>query len=125
MYDASIVGYHSSAEQWPEAKFYLSDMARNINITNPRQVAGNDTLIPVRNNPLDNSGVIKSGRLRDESRDRISKGRRESTMGEERVKDPATGQIYTMPVDKYDPTVGGYRNPKRPNEILVLTKPGE
>ncbi|MDA8161470.1 MAG: hypothetical protein M0022_00980 [Desulfobacteraceae bacterium] len=57
--------------------------------------------------------------------DRISKEHREGTMGQERLKDPETGRIYTMPLNKYDPTAGGYRNPKRPDELLVPTKPVE
>lgn len=125
MYDASLTGFQSAERQWPETRIYLSEMARTIRITNPRQVAGNDTLIPARNNPLDNSGVIASGKLRDESQARISKGRREGNTGYERVKDPTTGQVYTMPLTNYDPAIGGYRNPKRPNEALVPTKPGE
>jgi hypothetical protein len=46
-------------------------------------------------------------------------------MGVERVKDPATGQIYDMPIHNYDATMGGYRNPSRPGEILVPAIPGE
>jgi len=125
MYDASLTGFQAPQGRWPVAKFYLSDMARAIKVTNPRQVAGNDAIIPARNNPLDNSGVIASGRLRDESMDRISKGRREGNTGYERVKDPSTGEVYTMPLNNYDPTIGGYRNPKRPGEALVPTRPGE
>ena len=43
----------------------------------------------------------------------------------ERVKDPQTGQVYEMPLESYDGTVDGYRNPKRPTEILQKTEPGE
>ena len=125
MYNAFIGGYHSVATEWPHSKFYLSEMERSISIINPRQVAGNDTLIPAQNHPLDNSGIIESGKLRGESMDRISKERREGTMGQKRLKDPETGQIYTMPLNKYDPAAGGYRNPKRPDELLVPTEPGE
>ena len=41
------------------------------------------------------------------------------------LKDPQTGQVYEMPLEAYDGTVGGYRNPRRPNEILQRTVPGE
>jgi hypothetical protein len=46
-------------------------------------------------------------------------------MGIERVKDPATGRIYDMPTSRYDPTLGGYRNPYDPTQVLVPTEPGE
>lgn len=125
IYDASLSGYQAGADIWPSSKSYLSAMANRITIINPRQIAGNDTLIPVRNHPLDNSGIIESGRLRDESRDRISKKTREGIMGQERVKDSRTGEVFNMPLSSYDSAVGGYRNPKRPDELLVPTAPGE
>lgn len=125
MFDASVNGYHASLNAWQNSRVYLQSMSNRIIITNPRQIAGNDTLIPVKNNPLDNSGIIESGRMRDASRDRISKKQREATMGQERMKDPYTGKIYNMPNTAYDPAVGGYRNPNRPGELLTPTKPGE
>jgi hypothetical protein len=125
IYDASLSGYQAGAETWARSKAGLAAMANRIAIINPRQIAGNDTLIPVRNRPLDNSGIIGSGRLRDESRDRISKKTREGIMGQERVKDPSTGEVFTMPLNSYDAAAGGYRNPRRPDELLVPTVPGE
>lgn len=124
-YDAMLLGYHALQAEWPLARTYLPQVARSIAIHNLRQVAGNDQLIPVRNNPLDNSGLIESWRQKGLSEDRISKARREGTSGYERVKDPQTGRIYEMPLESYDGTVGGYRNPMRPNEILQKTHPGE
>ena len=125
MYDASLSGYQATATMWPTSKLYRSAMANRIAIINPRQIAGNDTLIPVRNNPLDNSGIIASGRLRDESHDRVSKKTREWIMGQERVKDSRTGEVFSMPLSSYDAAAGGYRNPKRPTELLTPTAPGE
>jgi hypothetical protein len=125
VYDASVSGYQASADSWSRAKAYLPAIANRIVIINPRQLAGNDTLIPVKNRPLDNRGTIESGRLRSESQDRISKKTREGIMGQERVKDPGTGEVFDMPLNRYDPTVGGYRNPRRPDELLVPTVPGE
>lgn len=115
----------SNTGERSQAKGHLSSMANRITIINMRQIAGSDTLIPAKNRLFDNSGVIESGRLRDESRDRISKKTREGIMGQERVKDRATGEIYNMPLNNYDPAVGGYRNPKRPDEVLIPTTPGE
>jgi hypothetical protein len=46
-------------------------------------------------------------------------------MGYERMKDPVTGKIHHMPFETYDGAKGGYRNPERPDELLVKPKPGE
>ena len=125
MYDATVLGYHAGRAQWPLARTYLPEVARSIAIYNTRSVAGNDTLIPARNNPLDNSQLIESWRQKGVSEDRIGKARREGTSGYERVIDPQSGRVYEMPLESYDGTVGGYRNPVRPSEILQKTEPGE
>jgi hypothetical protein len=44
-------------------------------------------------------------------------------MDYERVKDPEPGRIYEMPLEAWDDTIGGYRNPVRPTEILQKTEP--
>jgi hypothetical protein len=38
---------------------------------------------------------------------------------------PTTGDHYYMRLEAYDGTVGGYRDPKYPTEILKPTQPGE
>lgn len=40
-------------------------------------------------------------------------------MGYELMASPGTGRKYEMPLELYDATIGGYRNPDRPNEKLV------
>jgi hypothetical protein len=124
-YDAVLRGYHAAVLRWPEAQLFLAEVARSVAITNPRKVAGNDQLVPAKNRPLDSSGLLESWRQKRLSEDRISKATREGTMGYERVKDTRTGDVYEMPLEAYDGTVGGYRNPKRPAEILARTRPGE
>ena len=123
LYDAIIIGYQAPASDWPRARTFLPAISRSITITNTRQVAGNDRLIPVRNNPLDNSGLIESWRQKGISESRISQARREGTMGYERMKDPVTGKVYHMPFETYDGAKGGYRNPERPHELLVKPRP--
>ena len=120
-----MLGYQAPVASFDEAKLWLAPIARSIIITNPRQVAGNDTLVAPRNNPLDNSSLIESWRQKGLSEARISQARREATMGYERAKDPETGRIYEMPLETWDGTAGGYRNPQRPTEILQPTEPGE
>ena len=124
-FDAFMLGYQAPADHFDDMKLWLSPIARSVIITNPRQVAGNDTLVTPRNNPLDNSSLIESWRQKGLSEARISQARREATMGYERAKDPETGRIYEMPLETWDGTAGGYRNPQRPTEILQPTEPGE
>jgi hypothetical protein len=128
MYDSTIVGYQAPAQIWPKASLFLPVIARSIIITNFQQLAGNDQLIPVRNNPLDNSALIESWKQKGVSETRISQARREGMMGYERMKDPTTGRIHEMPLEAYDATKGGYHSPDFPKDrdrLLVKPKPGE
>ena len=61
-YDATISGYGAPEGQFEQAKLWLWQVANSVTITNPRQVAGNDTVITPKNNPLDNRGLIESWR---------------------------------------------------------------
>ena len=117
-YSAVVMMYQAPVASWPQARLWLPAVAQSITVTNPRQVAGQDQVMLPRNNPLDNSGLIESWRQKGLSEDRISQARREGTMGYTRLEDPQTGRRYNMPLEAYDGTVGGYRNPSRPNELL-------
>jgi len=128
MYDSTIVGYQAPTQIWPKASLFLPVIARSIVITNCQQVAGNDKLIPVRNNPLDNSALIESWKQKGISETRISQARREGMMGYERMKDPTTGRIHEMPLEAYDATKGGYHSPDFPKDrdrLLIKPEPGE
>jgi hypothetical protein len=124
-YDAFMLGYQAPAARFDEDRLWLWRLANSIIIVNTAGIAGTDRLIPPRNRPLDNSALIESWRLKGLSEDRIAKARREGMMGYERMKDAETGKIYEMPLEAYDGTVGGYRNPRRPYELLKRTEPGE
>jgi hypothetical protein len=124
-FDAFILGYQAPPADFDTAKLWLAPIARSVAITNPRQVAGNDSLLTPRNHPLDNSALLESWRQKGLAEDRISKAQREGTMGYERAKDPETGRVYEMPLESWDGAAGGYRNPLRPEEILQPTAPGE
>ncbi len=124
-YDGFFSYFHAAAARWPAARQFLPQLTRSIGIVNPGQVAMNDQLLHPRNNPLDNSGLLESWRQKGLSETRISQARREGTMGYERMKDPSTGRLYDMPLETYDGAAGGYRNPARPQELLVKPQPGE
>ena len=123
-FSASMTLYQAPAAQWERQRQWLPAVAQSISATNLRQLAGQDTVMLPRNNPLDNSGLIESWRRKGLSEDRISQGRREGTMGYTRMQDPNTGQRYDVPIEAYDGTVGGYRNPKHPDELLQKLPPG-
>ena len=124
-FDAFMLGYQAPAPVFDEAKLWLAAVARNVQCVNPNAVAGNNAIILPKNNPLDNSGLIESWRRKGLSEDRISQERRAGTMGYERMKDASTGRLYDMPLESYDGTVGGYRNPVHPTQILQHATPGE
>jgi len=122
-YSATMTLYQAPASRWAHDKLWLPAVAQSITATNLRQLAGQDGVVLPRNNPLDNSGLIESWRQKGLSEDRISQGRREGTMGYERLED-ATGRRYEMPIEAYDSKVGGYRDPNRPIELLRKLPPG-
>ncbi len=124
-YDALVVGFHTPPGDFDGAANWLTHVAQSISVVNARGVAGNDTLIPVRNHPLDNSGLIESWRQKGLSEDRIAKGQREGMMGYERMQDSSTGATYDMPLESYDAGRGGYVNPVRPTELLDPADPGQ
>jgi len=124
-FDAFILGYQAPPADFDTARLWLAPIARSVAITNPRQVAGNDSLLTPRNHPLDNSALLESWHQKGLAEDRISKAQREGTMGYERAKDPETGRVYEMPLESWDGAAGGYHNPQRPEEILQPTAAGE
>jgi hypothetical protein len=117
-FSAAMSVYQAPTPSWERDKLWLPAVAQSILVTNARQLAGQDSVMLPRNNPLDNSGLIESWRQKGLSEGRISQGRREGTMGYTRLEDPNTGQHYEMPLEAYDGKVGGYRNPNSPMELL-------
>jgi len=124
-YSALLQSFSAPINEWEQARTWLPVLAQSIIVTNMAQVAYRNQLIPVRNRPLDNSGLMESWQQRRLSQDRIAKAQREGMMGYERLVSAETGKYYNMPLETYDGTVGGYRNPEHANEILKPTQPGE
>jgi hypothetical protein len=124
MNDALIVGYRAANPDFQRAKAFLRPIADSIVLTNASEANGNNTLIRPKNNPLDNSAIIKAGKNRDAARDRASQGWREGMMGSEPTYDPKTGQTYNSQFGTYNAARGGYVNPNRPDELLERGWPG-
>ncbi len=119
-YDAFVAGYDAPVNTFDQSALYLAAITRSIRATGP---VGGHVNLP-QNHPLDNSALSESWRQKGLSEDRISQARREGTMGYERMWDPELDRYYNMPLETYDGTVGGYRNPARPSELLVKPKAG-
>lgn len=122
-YSVVLQSFSAPDNEYEVAKTWLPLLPQSVAAIDPGKIAYQDQLIPVRNHPLDNSGLMESWEQKNLSQDRISKAQREGMMGYERMVSPTTGQHYNMPLETYDGTVGGYRNPDHPNEILKPTEP--
>lgn len=111
---------YAPESMWAQWAPTLFQMAESFKIINAGQVGGVREIsanLP-RNNPLDSSSIMSSWEYKNRSDDRISQWQQEATMGYQRGMSDTTGQSYDMPLNSYDPTVGGYRNPDDPSEIL-------
>lgn len=118
MNDAVIVGYRAANPDFHHAQSFMPVIAKSIVLTNGTGFAGNDTIVRPKNNPLDNSGLIRSGQKRDAAREHASEAWREGMMGTEPTVDPKTGTRRDTPLGDYNPARGGYVNPERPDELL-------
>jgi hypothetical protein len=120
-YVATVIGWQAPDTTWSDASGWLPRVARSIVITDASwAVAMARSSLP-RNIPHDEiyGAYNRAWTARGVPEARLSQMRREGTMGYEEMQSPATGERYEMPLDLYDATVGGYRNPDRPREILV------
>ncbi len=123
-YSAIVQAYAADPDAYDHAKTWLPVIAGSVKALNPNNIAGQQNVLPARNHPLDNSGLIASWHQKSLSEDRISLAQREGMMGYEKVKSEA-GTTFNMPLETYDGTVGGYHNPTNPTEILKKAAPGD
>lgn len=123
-FDALVQGFATVPEIFDQAKTWMPVVVSSVNAIDASRVAYQNQLIPVQNHPLDNTGLMESWREKRLSEDHIAKAQREGMMGYERMVSPSTGRYYNMPLETYDGTVAGYRNPDHPEEILNPTEPG-
>lgn len=121
-HDSMTMYYAAPVVQWSKFSSWLPVIGNSIILTNVAKLGGSDKVIPARNNPLQNP-LIESWRRKGLSEDRISQARREGMMGYERMMS-SSGKFYNMPLEAYDGTVGGYRDPARPSEILKKAPTG-
>jgi hypothetical protein len=122
-----IVSYGARSERWSRDKGRLAQVAQSITITNPGGIGMQDQVMLPQNRPLESvfGNSTRDWEARGRIHDRLSRQRQETTMGYQRMMDPETGRMYNMPHSAYDPTRGGYVNPKRPTELLVRPPVGQ
>lgn len=119
-YSAIVTGAQSPREQWEAVRDWLPRVRDGIRIVNGSiPGASMAAALPrgIRHDEI-------YGRFNDAWTARqvpaadLSQARREGTMGYVRLVDPETDRIWELPLEAYDPTVGGYRNPAKPDLLL-------
>jgi hypothetical protein len=124
-YSAILQTYSTPVGEFDRGKTWLPRLVESVKAINPGRVAYQDNIIPVRNNPLDDSAIMESWEARQQSQDRISQKQHETTMGYERMVSPVDGRHYNMPFESYDAAAGGYRDPADRNGTLKHAPPGQ
>lgn len=122
-YAAIVTGVQGPREGWDELKDWLPRVRDTIRITDPAiPTGGMAGALPrgVRHDEI--YGRYNSAwRARQAPADAISRAQREGTMGYTRLVDGATGRIWELPLEAYDPSVGGWRDPMKPDLLLKPT----
>lgn len=119
-FSAIVTSMYAPESMWADWASTFLKMSESFKIVNAGRVGGVREMsanLP-QNHPLDSSSIMSSWEYKNRSGDRISQWQQEATMGYQRGLAGSTGQLYDMPLNTYDPTVGGYRNPDNPSEIL-------
>ncbi len=116
-----ITAFQTTPEKWGKWAPTLERIAQSITIINPSKAGGIDKVrLPTATDLAnDSSPLMESWEYKNRSQDRTSHEFSDAIMGQESdLMSPSTGRTYTLPLTSYDPTVGGYRNPDNPSEIL-------
>lgn len=117
-----ITAFQTTEDKWGKWAPTLERIAQTITIINPSKAGGIDKVrLPTAADLAnDSSPLMESWEYRNEVTDRTSHEFSDAIMGQESdLYSPSSGQSYTLPLNDYDPTAGGYRNPDKPTEILV------
>ncbi len=102
--DAMIVGYRAANAKFEESQPLLAQIAGSIILTNAAEASGNNTLLRPKNNPLDNSAIIKSGQNRQKTMDEAMRKDANARRGTVDLYDPASGEkmnVWTQNKDYY------------------------
>jgi len=117
-----IIAFQTTPGKWGKWAPTLERVAKSIAIINPAQAGGIDKVrLPTAADLAnDSSPLMDSWEYRNSAQEKTSHEFSDAIMGQESdLTSPSTGESYTLPLTSYDPTVGGYRNPDKPSEILT------
>jgi len=92
MNDAMIVGYRAANAKFEEAQPFMAQIASSIVLTNAAEANGNNTLVRPKNNPLDNSAILKAGQNRQKTMDEVMRKDANARRGTVDLVDPSTGE---------------------------------
>ncbi len=126
MNDAMIVGYRAAHDDFQNAQSFMPKIAKSIILTNAAGANGNDTVIRPKNNPLDNTGMIKAWEKNQEIHDDAMRKDANARRGTVDLYDSSTGETINartqhkkyywrqpgsnavVGTDTYNPPGGGY-----------------
>lgn len=117
-----IIAFQTTPSKWGKWAPTLERIAQSIAIINPSKAGGiNKVRLPsAADLANDSSPLMDSWNYRNEVQEKTSHEFSDAIMGQESdLSSPSTGQKYILPLTSYDPTVGGYRNPDKPSELLI------
>lgn len=120
-YIALMSAFQTSPDKWGDWALVLERVAQSIVIIDSSKVGGIDKVrLPTAADLAnDTSPLMEAWEYRNQVGEKASHEWSDAILGQESdLTSSSTGQTYTLPLTSYDPTVGGYRNPDKPTEIL-------
>ena len=122
-YAAIVTGAQGPRESWDQLKDWLPRVRDAIRVTDGSiPTGGMAGALPRGIRHDDIYGRYNGGwHARQVPGDEISRAQREGMMGYKRLVDDTTGRIWELPLEAYDPTAGGWRDPMKPDLLLKPT----
>lgn len=121
-YIALMTAFQTTPAKWSRWAPALERIAKSIAIINPSLAGGANTVrLPTAADLTnDSSPLMEAWEYRNRVQEKTSNEFSDAIMGQESdLVSPSTGREYTLPLNAYDPTKGGYHNPEKWEEILV------
>jgi len=121
-YIAMMTAFQTTPAKWGLWAPTLERIAKSITIINPQMAGGAHTVKLPTAADLENdySPLMEAWEYRNQVGEKTSHEFSDAIMGQETdLVSPSTGREYTLPLNAYDPTKGGYHNPDKWEEILV------
>lgn len=121
-YVALMTAFQTVPAKWSQWAPTLERIAQTITIINSSMAGGANTVrLPSAADLANNdSPLMDAWNYRNKVQEKTSHEFSDAIMGQETdLISPSTGRTFTLPLNAYDPTKGGYHNPDRFDEILI------